>query len=648
MNELEKELKYGGKAHTELAEKLASRLRLSQRKFSTAHEQMARNEEQFRAFMPEVEIDKARKEKGRAGLPQYTTIEIPYSFAQVLATHTYITSVFLSRTPVLQYSGRHGESQQQEQCVEALMAYQTRQAMVQLFIWLLDPGKYGYGVVGHYWDKETVRTRQRVPEVPTIMGVPVPGMKPRMVDKVVEATAYEGNKLFNVRPQDWFPDPRVPMSQFQRGEFCARYVELTWAELVAGKNQGKYFNLASLKDKEKENGSAGSGQDITRDTGSSHVSNLPNADEEESQRWSREGQTNVFVVKAHEIYVRLSPKDWNLGKDEGYEIWVFTRSVSGIVIGAQPLPNFHGKFGFDIIEDEVDGYNLFAKSGLEQMKPLNDVMTWLVNTHFYNVRATLNNQFIVDPSMLVMKDFESGDPGMLLRLKPAAYGRDVRQAITQLPVADVTRSHIGDMQMVAEMIQRATGVNDNIMGMVNSGGRKTATEIRGSSSAGINRLKTKAEYFSAMGFTPMAEKLLQNSQQFYSEEKKFRIVGDLSQLSPGFVQVTPDDIAGFYDFEPVDGTMPVDRYAQANLWNMLLGQMQKMPHVMATYDIAKIFGFVASLAGLKNISQFRVEVVPDELAQQNAQSGNSVPLAGTTDLNRAGLSGQIPNVGSTS
>lgn len=645
MNELETQLAYGKKGHTALNERLHDRLQLSQRKFSGAHAQMARNEEQFRAYIPETELDSARKAKRRSGLPQYTTIEVPYSYAQILATHTYLTSVFLSRDPILQFSGRHGESQQQEQCIEAVMAYQMKEALCQMFVWLLDPGKYGYGIVGHYWDEEKIRVREKREEPVMFMGMPVPGMKPRIVEGVKEIPGFVGNRLYNVRPQDFFSDPRVPMSQFQRGEFCARYVELTWTELLEGKRTGKYFNLEVVKQKEKSQTGATS-KDITRDTGSSNVTTLPNdATEDMYTRLAQED--NVFVFKAHEIYVRLVPRDWNLGKEDKPEIWVFTRTASGVVIGAQPLPNFHGKFCFDIIEDEVDGYNLFAKSGLEQMKPLNDVMSWLVNTHFYNVRATLNNQFIVDPSMVVMSDLENPTPGLMLRLKPAAYGRDVRQSVQQLPVADVTRSHIQDMNMIADMLQRSTGVNDTIMGMVNQGGRKTATEIRGSSSAGINRLKTKAEYYGAMGFGPMATKLLQNSQQFYSIERKYRIVGDLAQYSPGFVNVTPDSIAGFYDFVPVDGTMPVDRYAQANLWQALLGQMRNYPQIMQTYDISKIFGFVASLAGLKNLSQFRVNVIPDEQGMQNAQTGNSIPLAGNTDLEKVLEPGQINGMGAT-
>jgi hypothetical protein len=353
------------------------------------------------------------------------------------------------------------------------------------------------------------------------------------------------------------------------------------------------------------------------------------------------------MVKGHEIYVKLSPNAWGLGAEGGTEVWVFTLTAQGVVIGAQPLGEYHGKFGFDILEYEPNGYNIFSASLLERIQPMNDTLTWLINTHFYNVRASLNNMFLVDPSMVVMKDFENPKPGKLLRLKEAMYGRDVRQAVAQFQVADVTGRHPQDAQIIADMMQRLSGVTDNIMGMVNQGGRKTATEVRTSTSFGVNRLKTVCEYFSAMGFAPMAQKLLQRTQQHYSAEKKYRIVGDIAQFGEKFLDVSADSIAGFYDFVPVDGTLPVDRYAQANLWQGLLGQLRNYPEFMQSYDIPKIIGWVGQLAGLKNINQFRVKIVPDDLASQQMQAGNIIPMKGQTDLTRVPNPAQNPGMGAT-
>lgn len=265
---------------------------------------------------------------------------------------------------------------------------------------------------------------------------------------------------------------------------------------------------------------------------------------------------------------------------------------------------------------------------LEMLNPLQDTMSWLVNTHFYNVRQVLNGQFIVDPSRLTVKDFKSEGAGRIIRTKPLAYGQDVRTMFTQIQTTDVTQNHLRDAQVIGELIQRVSGVTDNIMGVVNSGGRKSATEIRSSNAFGANRLKTQAEYFSAMGFAPMAQMLLQNTQQRYDGEQKFKIAGDLLEDGAQFLDIKPDNIMGAYDFVPVDGTMPVDRFAQVQMWTNLMTQMRNMPEVAQKYDFSQIFAWVAQLGGLKNIKRFQVNVLPPGQASSEAQKGNLIPIGG--------------------
>jgi len=165
------------------------------------------------------------------------------------------------------------------------------------------------------------------------------------------------------------------------------------------------------------------------------------------------------------------------------------------------------------------------------------------------------------------------------------------------------------------------------MGMLNPRGRKTATEVRTSAAGSTNRLQTNSEYFSAMGWSEMSQMLLQNTQQYYDGEKKFKITGDLMAVGADqFMNITPDQIGGFYDFVPVDGTLPVDRFAQASLWKELLGTLMQVPELAQQYDVGGIFAWVSQLAGLKNINQFKVQVVPDDQLQKEADSGNVVSL----------------------
>ena len=643
MSELYGQLLYGSRKHHKIVESLRSRLRMSERRMKDRYAQMSKNEEQFQAYIPETEADKIRKtNRDSVGTLDYRTVEIPYTFAVLMTAHTYYTSVFLARDPVMQLQGRHGEAEQKVQAMEALMSYQMNigRNIAPLFTWLLDPGKYGFGVVGHHWDHETIRIRKKVKEQQTFMGVPIDFADIQETEVVEDVAGYQGNRTYNVRPQDFFPDTRVALVNFHQGEFCARYVEIAWNELYEGSKSGRYFNFKVLKEMRAKRDLDEHDDVLSRDMGSDKVGQLP------EETWDEAGyEIPLGFVKSYEIYIKLVPSDWRLGTSDRQEVWVFNLTSNGVLFGAQGLGELHGQFPFDILTDEIDGYTVFPRSGSERVTPLNDVITWLVNTHFYNVRQTLNNQFIVDPSMVVMKDVEAPGPGKIIRLKPQAFGRDIRTVITQLQNQDVTRTHMADIPAVVSFIQQILGVNDNIMGAVNSGGRKTATEVRTSTTMGINRLKTQCEWFSEIGFKPYTQKMVQRTQELYSGDMKMRLVGDLGMMAPGVLQVTPDMIAGFFDYIPVDGTMPIDRFAQANLWKELFAQAATIPQIAAGYDLGKIFAWIASLGGLKNLSQFRLQVQPDDQLQRQAQAGNVVPLSQVE--RNPNEPKQIPNMGAT-
>ena len=316
-------LRYGSPLHDKLRDALKARLRMSEGKMKDRYTQMGKNEELFRAYIPERDVDALRRtNRENNGVPEYRTIELPYSFATAMTAHTYYTSVFLARSPVFQLAGRHGEAENKVQANEALLAYQLNvgMAMVPLFIWLLDPSKYGYGVIGHYWDKEMVRIRKTIDEPVTFLGIPIPdlkgGVKTKKVDKVEDVVGYEGNRTYNCRAQDFFPDPRVALVHFQKGEFCARYVEQSWNEVYEGQRATRYFNYEQLKKLKSEGGKDNSAVP-SRDEGGRSTT-LPGTNNEESGY-----DIPVGFIKGHEVYMKIIPRDWGLDTSDRQEIWVF-------------------------------------------------------------------------------------------------------------------------------------------------------------------------------------------------------------------------------------------------------------------------------------------------------------------------------------
>lgn len=631
-----KEIRYGTPQHKKLHEQFLARWKLAKDAHTKERELAWKEaEDTYMMYLPETDADSVRKGKRKLGEQNYTTIQVPYSYAMLLTSHTYYTSVFLGRDPIFQMRGRHGEAQTAEMAVESLLDYQVNSGcnLPPLFVWLLDVGKYGVGVLGQYWDREVAQVG-RYEEVPeTFLGLPIPG-KFKKQYTTQEQLLYEGHKLYNVRPQDFYHDPRVPLWRFQEGEFCIEFDKVGWNKIQQGVQSGRYFNIEALK--RRFNGS-----EADRDLGSSKVTLAG----EDQLNFSEMAQDRPATVDLYTLHWDLVPSEWGLGASNRLEKWVFVWANKDLLISCQPLSAVHGNFPFDVLVYEADGYNLFPRGQLEIMEPINQTIEWLFNSHMYNVRAALNNQLVVDPSRLNLKDLESPKPGKLIRMKPAAYGQDARTMYSQLQVQDITRSNLQDADFVGLLGQRVLGVTDNVMGMVNTGGRKTATEVRSSTSFSANRLKTSCEWFSAQGFSPLARKLLLTSQQMWSSETKLRIVGNQAEFMGKYLSVGPGAVQGVYDFVPVDGTMPVDRFAQVNMWNQLLGTISKVPNVMMQYDIGKIFGFIAQLGGIKNISQFKIQVVPDGMLQQQAAAGNAVPMPGArTNPNEPG---QIPMMGAT-
>jgi len=604
------------KLHERLKKAICARVDASERQMQKFYKQWSQADDSMRAYIHEKELDrKKRHAKEYKGEVDFVTLEIPYTFATVMTAHTYFSSVILARTPLWQYTGRHGEGMDAVQAVEAVMEYQQTVGSHKppLYHWLYDLAKYSVAIGGEYWEEEE-KPVSSIKEVPrTFMGIELGGTKKEMVHEIVKG--FVGNKLYNIRPYDFLPDPRLPLWKFQEGEFCGRKTSETFANLIATEqgNPGTYINLKYLK----EIAQSSRGNNIQE---GSPRTELP----------VRPGEENVPGMGSFnitEMYIKLIPQHWGLSDSRRLEIWKFLLAEKELIIQACPLGLYHNQFPYFLGEGNF-GSEEFAKFGMtEIMRPLTDILTWLINSHFYNVRRVLNNQLVVDPSRVTMKDLTKGGQ-RIMRLKPQAYGTDPRLAVHQLAQVDVTRTHLSDAQYVEGMIHKVTAVMENVMGLQSGGGRRSATEARQAYQQSITRLKTPVEYNSVLALAPLASRMLSNTQQLLDIERKYAIAGSNLDTAQKFVQVNAQAIAGSYDFVPVDGSLPIDRLAQATFWKELLMQMARLPNAYMEWDINGMIAHAMKMQGERNIDRFRVQLGSPEHLQRQAQYGNMVPMNG--------------------
>jgi hypothetical protein len=585
---------------------VCARKKLSESRLGTMRSRWEDADKEHQIYVDERDADRLRKNeaksKKRSEGYQYVDVHVPYSYAIMMSMHTYFCSVFLAKSPVLQFTARHGEPEMNVKAVEALMDYQTTIGghTAPYYVWLLDASKYGIGIIWHYWSKEEIAVAKYVDE--PIVRAGITFSKTKQTRKVAKIEGYEGNRLFNVRPQDYLPDPRVPLHSPHLGEFQGRKLFMDVNTLYRGKASGQYMNADKVIARAK--GRAGESTLNRFETVSEDLPN-PSAD------FGGQDKTMLDHIPCIEMVIELCPLHWELGNSEYPEKWVFVVAYDEILIEAHPYGALHGKFPGETIEIEADGYNLGSRGILEIAKPLNDTMNWLFNSHFYNVRKSLNGDIIYDPTRISTADIRDGGPGKRIRIKPEAYGEDIRKFLHVIPPdAAATQTNMRDLQVVTELMHRVTGVSASMLGTENAGGssRKSATEIRASSSGSINRLKTSTEYMSALGFAPFAQMLLQNTQENYTSEKKFKLAGDLVENAEKFIQIDPSMIAGAFDYAAVDGTLPIDRFALVSMWTNFFTQLRNFPQIAQQYDMGKLFGHVAQLGGLKDVKQFRINV----------------------------------------
>lgn len=613
--------------HKDTLAKLNAMFRYSAGEMRKQHSHWQWTEMQVQAYVRLPDYDRAMQQLQRRDSlpPEPVKVIVPYNYATLHAACTYLANVLLGRKPMFPLLAVRGTTVDKARHMEQALQDGIRQSKGYevLYQWLWDSLLYGFGAGANLWQQVT-------------------GPRITIVDgqrQLAEGLTFAGNKVQNIDPYAFFPDPRVPMSEVNtRGDF------VFW--------QGRQ-SKTTLKDMEREGYYAhvDAGLDARGIPGGELGPNEAGPLQDVSQRRARIGMAGEWTPSPHDVVsfhslregtVRLVPKDWKLGEGEKSEIWKFCILNSKQIVQAEPLNMVHGRHPVFVAEPTTFGYEFGSISLADFIAPFQDLISWHVNSRLENVRAVVNNQFVYDPARIEPGDLIRPAAGKLIRLKKAAAGTPIDQAISQLQVSDVTRGHIQDIQVLRLLADTATGVNDNLRGIQSQGGRRSATEARQAMQAGAGRLGQLAVRVSQQGLQDLAEQQIMNIQQFMPQEMWVEVTGD-EQEPAGSRLLTPDMIIGSFNYQVSDGSLPFDKMALAEIYQQGLVAAMQDPELRQNYDIIRLFGYVAELLGAKNIEQFRRQAPqqpgpqfgnPEDLAGQAAQGqvvpvGSAVPAAGS-------------------
>ncbi len=630
-------LKKDSETHTRVLEYLKQRLEFSERKMATFYPRWRVGEAKVQAYLDLPDYDKFLKDlNNNKAPPQVVNISIPHAFATISTIVTYLLHTFCGRKPMLQVGSYKEEMTDKARNMEMVLQYNADHTRLikQIAKFLHSTQVYGVGVMRVGWtNKHAKRTKRTMQSKWNIFGISI-GEK--MFSQRQMQLVYSGNEVAFIDPFMFFPDPRVPMHEVNRtGEF------VFWRNYV-GKHtmkqkeiDGIYFQIDRVTTQMPKASQGVQGEGSQRSLLSNGDATAGFGDRGQDQMkmtpYYQEDQGTCVII----------PRELGLGESEKPEKWLFTLMNKDTIVQAEPFDADHDMHPVAVAEPYTMGQSFGSPSMMDFLGPLQDMISWLVNSHMYNIRASLNNMFVVDPSMVEMQDLKNPEPGKLIRLKRAAYGQDVRTIVNQLSVADVTRGHMGDMELFIRISQQMSSVTDNLLGMQDAGGRKTATEVRTTGEAAASRLAAQARIISTHGMVDCAEMMSVNIQQYIDEAFYVSLAG-VKGAKDG-VKITPDQLNGDFYYPIHDGTLPLDRVAMLDVWKEIFMAVAKDQELRQQFSIGEIFSYVAELGGAKNIDQFKnsmapgighnggpqmsVEPRPTQEIANGVQAGNVVPIS---------------------
>lgn len=596
-------LRPGSDAHNKVMQKLTAMLKFSNDHMSTNFSRFRNQELKVQAYLHTQDYDELietiNSSKG-AELPEPIQVTVPYTYATLHAAATYIATVLLGRKPIFPMMGVRSTSADSARYMETVIQSQldANQGMERLWQHIWDSLLYGVAPVKIGWEERRGKTMR---------------MGPGGVRSFADELKYAGNVISAVDPYKFRPDPRVPLHEcYRRGDFMFDLIETSATTLLDMEKQNQYKWVREALAKRKSQSTRRNYENSNRGTFGARGAIDP-----------KSLDVPDFVEVA-EGTVRLVPKDWGLGDEDTSELWRFVWLPDCQIISAQPHGAIHEHHPYAVGEPTSLGHDFMSMSQAEMISVFQDVLSWLVTSRMENVRASVANSYIVDPSRIEMNDMRSSAIGRIIRMKKSAMGLPVNDAIKQLNISDVTGGHFNDIQTIRLLADAATGVNDNLRGMQSNGGRRSATEARMSMQAGASRLSQLAMRLSGQSFAVMASQMVSNTQQWMPEEFWIEFTGDEGAES---IKGDPNKLVGNFNYQISDGSLPLDKGALIDQWKEVMMAVAQDPELRQNWDINEIFRYVAVLGGAKNIETFKKQpmIAPPGVVPDGQPIGPQVP-----------------------
>lgn len=599
---MELDLRPDTELHRDIVAKIMQRVDKSNQHFKTRHDSWREIDKTLTAYIPVSEAERVTKSKDSR---RPVSIVFPHSYAILETIVASLGTLFL-QAPIFKYQGVSGEDTIGAILLEKIIDAHCRRFKAELVLHTAfkDSIAYGLGAAFMMWRQKIGYKTQNISD------------EQGQLLKISEPTLlFEGNELQNVDPYLLILDPTFGVQRMQDSEFAGFITRTNYNNLLSSDGKGAVFNVRYIKH-------------------AAMLSRYYHSKRDQAAQTDSKQDTSILKpVDVLYFYINLIPKEWKLGTGEEPEKWLFAIAGDKVLLQAQPLNLDHDMFPFAVCAPTFDGYSVAPLGRLELMGGMQELLNWLFNSHVANVRKTINDMIIFDPFVLNQEDLAKPEPGKLVRARRAAWGKDIRGSIMQLNVNDITRQNVGDAQTVMSLMNKVSGADDMLQGALRSGGpeRLSAAEFTATNGAALGRLEALARIISSQFIQDIGYILAMHTQQFITQDTFISTVGIAQQqLVQQFgerilnerMKVKPSDLN--IDYDVMVGSYDTRGAQNAELWIQLYQIIMQNPMLAPEYDMSRIFRYIATSLGAKNVDSFvRIQptMAPTEQVMEAVQAG---------------------------
>lgn len=568
------------------SEEHAALLRYAKGKIDKSREEMAKSYSCWDAnddvFRSRRKVDKEDLNSLAKGEPK--KMIVPLTFSQVMTFVAFCVMSVTQNKRFFELEPTGTEDNPLDEPIELILERDLRRNQWTTFLvqFFLDVGRFSLAAGEVCYAEET--RYMRIPKTETVEG-PFGTTTEQTTAEFEPIKTFEGNRIYPVSPYRFFPDPGVPLSRYQEGEFCGSEDTFSLSKLKSlGPSMFNLDNIPKMNEEEYKTRRQKSRIDfgpMSRENPNLGSWSSPE-DATKPDNMVKAGPVVVtkLVCDITPEYLEVGEKGTKLGDEKfpvRYLVWYANDRT---IVRFEEFYALHGMFPYIAGQYLPDQHKNINEGLADICDQITNLITWKINAHVASQKNSVLSKFVIDPSGIDVKGLESRSPYIFTKKNAAQTG--VERYIKQFTTQDVTANVLQDVAGFKDLLEGITGMSAQMQGQY-SAGRRSATQDRVVAQGASARGKTHLGSIWDTAFEPLGKQMITNNRQEMDFETFERIMGkrtwptnpDTQTVDPLTGQVrgvpytteeiftmfksTPQDLAMSEDFFVFDGTLPSEK-----------------------------------------------------------------------------------------